>query len=293
MNLTISSSVGKGARNFPKDVKCVQALLNVYLRTTKSPFLIIDGVNSPSLEAAIKRFQTEHMKLARTADGRVDSAGNTFRLLKLVLSSVFVAEAITAPNYGVVTWASEGQEGGRYHSRKLHVPSPSSGLTLGRGYDCYRKSPSKIKSDLMLCGLGAREAELLGRASGLSGTAAAQFIIDNDLLDFQISPSQQKALFKVSYDEQATEARRICEKPDVKELYGETDWEKIHHVIREITIDLKFRGDYTRSSRKLIQTCIAGNDLVAFTRQLKDRSKWPHVPPNRFERRAAFLDNAK
>ena len=41
------------------------------------------------------------------------------------------------PKEGKVTFNSEGTEGGFFHSRKLHVPTASSGLTLGRGYDMY------------------------------------------------------------------------------------------------------------------------------------------------------------
>mgnify|MGYP006875700117 CR=1 FL=1 len=34
---------------------------------------------------------------------------------------------------GLLTFESEGHEGGPYHSRTLHVPSHTSGLTIGRG----------------------------------------------------------------------------------------------------------------------------------------------------------------
>ena len=41
-----------------------------------------------------------------------------------------VMTALDVPEIGIVTWDSEGSEGGRFHSRRLHVPSDTSGLTI-------------------------------------------------------------------------------------------------------------------------------------------------------------------
>lgn len=48
------------------------------------------------------------------------------------------------PKEGTITFDSEGTEGGLFHSRKLHVPTFSSGLTIGRGYDMRFKTAMKI-----------------------------------------------------------------------------------------------------------------------------------------------------
>lgn len=290
MVIRIKSSVGKGGKNFPNDVKCIQALINVYLRSIGEPPTPVTGVSSTALETAINLFQINHMALTTTADFRVDANGKTLKRLTQLLADVFKPLAVTTPTSGVVTWESEGAEGGRYHSRKLHVPSTSSGLTVGRGYDFRRKSKAKIKADLVACGLATTQADPLSGASGLFGSTAAQFIIDKDLLDFQLSPSQQKALFKISYDEEASEVQRICEKADVEKLYGKTDWANLNSTIKDITIDLKFRGDYTGPARKLIQKSISDNNLEDFKKLLKNRAHWALVPQDRFDRRVAFLD---
>ncbi len=41
--------------------------------------------------------------------------------------------SVLLPNLGRLTFEAEGNEKGPYHSRILHVPSPFSGPTLGRG----------------------------------------------------------------------------------------------------------------------------------------------------------------
>lgn len=290
--IQVNSSVGKGGKNLPKDVKSVQALINVYLRSINTPTLAVTGQSTEALVAAITGFQTNSMKLTNP-DGRVDPGGKCLAHLRQVLSSVFKPQAITAPTAGTVTWDAEGSEGGRYHSRKLHVPSPASGLTIGRGYDMYRKNQAKIKGDMVVAGLTNAKADTLAKAAGLCGEVATQFIVDNDLLDFQVSPQQQKALFKITYTDEAQEVKRICEKADVVKLYGKTNWATLHVAIKDVTVDLKFRGDYTGTSRKLIQKSISDNDLEEFKKQLKNQSHWSDVPPDRFSRRVAYLNKAK
>ncbi|MEX0729512.1 MAG: hypothetical protein WED00_03675 [Aquisalimonadaceae bacterium] len=90
------------------------------------------------------------------------------------------------PQKGLLTFEAEGTEGGRFHSRHLHVPSGMSGLTLGRGYD--------------------------------------------------------------------------------------------------------FRGDYTPAARAHLQDSIVENDFDGFLERMRDRSLWPLVPRDRFQRRVRFLE---
>ena len=51
------------------------------------------------------------------------------------------------PTRGIVTYDSEGVEspGSLFHSRVLHVPSNTSGVTIGRGYDMKLKDRAKIE----------------------------------------------------------------------------------------------------------------------------------------------------
>ncbi len=291
-SLIISGSVGKKGKNFTKEVKVVQALINVYLRLQSKKPLPVSGKNDSALEQAISGFQTKHLKLSKP-DSRVDPNGKTLKALHFVMESIFKPQAVIMPKYGVITWNAEGTEGGRYHSRKLHVPSHTSGLTLGRGYDFRRKSSATITKNLGAVGVDTVTTIALKNASGLFGNAAKQFIIDNDLLDFQIPPGMQKKLFKISYDAEAAEVKRICAKSDVVKLYGVTDWGTLNDTIKDIIIDLKFRGDYTPSSRRFLQKSIADNDLTEFKKHITNKNNWENVPPDRFSRRVKYINKVQ
>lgn len=289
ISVSINASVGEKGKNLEKDVKTITALINVYRRSLNQAAIPISTKSSTDLETAIGEFQTNHLK-AKDPDKRVDTGGRTFLTLRQYYRGLFKAVAITAPTYGEVTWESEGAEGGPYHSRCFHVPSNASGLTIGRGYDMKEKTQKKILEDMIAAGLTQAHTDIIKKAAGLNGTTASFFVVENDLLDFQVSPEQQLALFKISYDEQAKEVKRICELPDSVKRYGKVDWEGLNSAIKDITVDLKFRGDYTRNSRTNIQKSIADNDLDEFKKQLKDSTKWPNVPKDRFDRRVKFLD---
>lgn len=287
--IKLSNSVGLNGKNLEKDVKRIQALINVYRRANGNDALVISGKNSTELESAISSFQKDHMKLKATTS-KVEATSGTLTALKKHQLSIFKPLAIVTPTYGEVTWNSEGAEGGKFHSRRLTVPTNTSGLTIGRGYDMKEKTQSKIITDMTAAGIPTKSIDIIKKSAGLSGTSAEWFIVENDLLDFQVTADQQKSLFKISYDDESGQVKRICEKGDVTETYGETDWGKLNTAIKDITIDLKFRGDYTGTARKLIQKSIADNDLSEFKKKLKDKTNWANVPQDRFDRRVAYLD---
>lgn len=199
---------------------------------------------------------------------------------------------LDVPETGMVTWDSEGSEGGRYHSRRPHVPSASSGVTIGRGYDMKSRTSSGVLVDLLRAGVPRADAERLARGAGLHGEAAKRFLRENGLGEFEISPAAQRKLFEIAYEAEAAEARRLATKEDVRAKYGEVDWERLDPAIREMLIDMKFRGDYTPGARAKIQKLVVANDLEGFARDLADRANWPDVPKDRFERRKRFLEAA-
>ncbi len=197
------------------------------------------------------------------------------------------------PLTGQVTFESEGAEQGPYHSRTLHVPSPTSGLTIGRGYDMKMKSSSKVQQDLITSGVKIADAKLLAKAASLYGSLAKSFIVTNKLEKYEITQQQQVNLFNISYAEEEAEAKRLCAKEDVVKKYGRYDWVKLDSAIKEILVDLKFRGDYTGSTRKFIQPYVVSNDTKGFLKILCDKTKWAkqRVPIDRFQRRITFFKN--
>src|SRR6185312_9404453 len=92
----------------------------------------------------------------------------------------------TEPDRGEVTWKAEGTEGGKHHSRRLHVPTDSSGLTLGRGYDMRNRTAADIISDLTRAGVLLKDAQTISGAAGLTGADARKFIRDKKLEHFEI-----------------------------------------------------------------------------------------------------------
>ena len=290
MKHQLGGSVGKGGSNSANDVKLTQALLNVWLRRESKKALPVTGKPSPETLSAIETFQKDVRKLSKP-DGRIDAGGHTFNALTAILDGVLRDNLPPVkPAEGVVTFDSEGNEGGPYHSRILHVPSATSGLTLGRGYDMKLKTGTKISTDLTSAGVGTEIALLMGKASGKFGASARQFVIDNDLLDFQITPLAQKKLFSVTYGDESRLAEKACNQTGYVSKYGKCDWDKLDTAIKEIVIDLKFRGDYRNDTAKYIQEFIVGNDLKGFTKAMKDPTLWPTVPKDRFERRKKFLE---
>lgn len=292
-SLNISQSVGSsGAVNSANDVKLVRSLLNVYLRQQKKTVLSITDKSDADLEQAIHDFQVDVVKSSKP-DSRVDPRGKTFTKLNDILKKVFKPVSFQASTFGIVTWESEGAEGGLFHSRKLHVPSRFSGLTLGRGYDCSQKTQNKISTDLVKAGVPAKIVAIIKKFAGLTGTKAERIIIDNDLLDYQITHAMQKALFKISYDEEAKEVKRISNQQVNIKKYGSVDWVKLNPHIKDILVDLKYRGDYIPATRKFIQVAAANNDLAAFKKAIQDKSNWSNVPADRFKRRSDYIATAK
>lgn len=196
------------------------------------------------------------------------------------------------PPRGIVTYDSEGQEspGGAFHSRVLHVPSDSSGVTIGRGYDMKLKKAAKIEADLVSAGVPAADAKMLRAAAGLSGAGARAFRDAHK--SFQISLEVQIKLFDISYREEEAEVKRISAKPDCVAAFGAVDWDKAHSAIRDIFVDLKFRGDYTPASRKFVQKFLVNNDLKGLAACMADQGKWASVPSDRFKRRRDFIAKA-
>ena len=114
----------------------------------------------------------------------------------------------------------------------------------------------------------------------------------------EISRRQQYDLFNVAYTYLEEDVKRICQKNATIRAYHsdpstspEQAWNDIPAKIKEILVDLRYRGDYTPSVRQFIQTPAFNGDIAEFGRLLSDRSVWPNVPPDRFNRRIAYYAN--
>ena len=202
-----------------------------------------------------------------------------------------MADTQFRPSKGGVTFDSEGNEGGPWHSRKLHVPGGSSGLTIGRGYDMGAKTAAQITTDLVTAGVELAMAKTLSGAATLRGANAKKFITDKKLEKFEITELSQQKLFEITYASEESTARGVCERD---KRFGTSEWDKLHPGIQEMIVDLKYRGDYTVDTRKYVQPFIVANDLAGFAKAIADEKYWTDrgVPLDRFKRRKAFMEAA-
>ena len=197
---------------------------------------------------------------------------------------------------GQLTFDAEGQEvRGLFFSRKPHVPSNSSGVTLGRGYDMKMKTRAKIIGDLTNAGIDGTLAERFAGAVGLQGRSAKQYLHDQGLDAIEITPAQQKPLFLTTYEEHAADVKRICATNTVVGTYGRTAWDQLHPAIQDVVVDLRYRGDYTPNTRQRVQPLMVASDLSGMARVIGDKAYWQNsigVPRDRFERRADYMARA-
>lgn len=191
---------------------------------------------------------------------------------------------------GQMTFDAEGKEEyGIWHSRKAHVPPGYSGVTIGRGYDVSQKTAEQIREDFNVAGISAELAEAFVKFIGLRGDFAREAVQRVELPE--ITLEQQRNLFAITYKAAEEDVKRICNKPKTVSMYGQTDWENLDSRIKEILVDLRYRGDYTEKFRQKIQKHVVNNDFNAFKEVvLNPRSYAAEVFPSRLAARAAFLN---
>ena len=154
------------------------------------------------------------------------------------------------------------------------------------------KNAVQINNDLVKSGVDAAESTIISKAAGKKGNQAELFIIDKDLLDFEISAITQLKLFNIIYKELENDVKRICRKSDTVLEYGKVDWDNLDKTIKTVLIDLRYRGDYTSSSRMKIQRHVSNNDLIKFKEAINETANWVGVPDLRKKQRIAYLAKA-
>jgi hypothetical protein len=177
---------------------------------------------------------------------------------------------------GQFTFNSEGVEVGPLPSRQPRVPSKSSGVMIGRGYDLGKRQSESIVKDLLQSGLSQVDAQAYGGAAGLTGEEAERFLKANRSKLVEITKTQQKRLFELMYDETVAEVHRISG--------SKVDWRNLDPRIEEVLVDLMIRGDYTNTTDKLVQKSVINNDFAALKSVMEREKNWASIPRTRFER---------
>lgn len=202
-------------------------------------------------------------------------------------------QSLLTVDAGQLTFDAEGSdnENSRYFSLRPHVPSTRSGLTVGRGYDMKHRSEQEVIDDLCECGVGVARAKKLATSAGLAGDQAKDHRHKHKLKEEKISRRQQKDLFNMIYAEMEADVLRICNKADVVAKYGKTAWERLDPRLRDLVVDLRYRGDYHPRSRERVQPVLVAGDVEAMAELMADKGYWDKfgVPADRFRRRKAYL----
>ncbi|MFN4895516.1 MAG: pesticin C-terminus-like muramidase [Pseudomonadota bacterium] len=179
--------------------------------------------------------------------------------------------------FGQRTFDSEGLEApGPFFSRTITWPKlGNSGVTIGRGYDMGQRSSEQIIRELTSAGMNHQDAQFLARAAFKRGTAARDFVTANKghapVMPLQV----QKQLFeKITTPEMINDIKRIFSKPDVTSTYGRASWEALPKAAKEILFDLRYRGDYTPTTRRLIQPLLVNNDYQGLRELINDTTYW-------------------
>lgn len=195
--------------------------------------------------------------------------------------------------FGQRTFDAEGQEApGRYFSRSISWPKwGNSGVTIGRGYDMGQRSASQIFNELTVAGLNEADATFLSRAAKQRGGHAGLFVAKYNKFAPTISLEVQKNLFeKVTTPEMINDIKRIFSKPDTVKAYGEASWDSLSQVAKELVFDLRYRGDYTPTTRKVLQPLLVNQDYSGLREAINDTDYWRRlrVPPERIAQRQAL-----
>jgi len=225
-------------------------------------------------------------------------------------------------------WEAEGNEGGRFHTRDPHVPSTSSGVTIGRGYDVGTKlsaedrqkalagnaaaqarmqaAKDRVIADLIAAGLPRTQAEAYAEAVGLYGQDARDYIQNHRDTLGSITPEQQLALFNRIYPQYVNSARTTVE------THFGVQWADLSTTMQNALVDLNYRGDLNLIRRNLegktpaagavaIRNAIQNRDNQAFYEAMRNEAFWfPSggntgrwsLPRNRFDRRIQYLREA-
>jgi len=193
-----------------------------------------------------------------------------------------------------VTFDSEGNDNpeSRYFSRKPHWPGGASGVTIGRGYDMKFRTRDEIRSDLTAAGVSRRATRKLSKGAGLEGRKASRFAHRKRRL--VLTAAQQNLLFEQVYRWYEMETQRlVCKWEGAADASCDAIWMRMDGSIQELLIDLRYRGDLTRTRwTSWLSASAASNDLTAFAAVMGDREVWSAVPPDRFNRRKTHADAA-
>ncbi len=225
---------------------------------------------------------------------------------------------LTVPK-GQLTFDAEGNDVDTsiYFSRKPHIPMQrdgtvigQSGITYGRGLDIGQQTQPFVSNLLSAISENARPlsdkmSSWLIVGSGKKRDLAKDhlaLINDSVPMDEQIlTRKQQHFLFLSVYGDRESTTKRTIEAArgsrHVLAPPGKIIWDQLPTDVKEVLVDLTFRGDnHSKSRDSIIPTLVEGlesGDYSAFKYLMSDRSVWIdvfRVPRERFNARSSWVN---
>ncbi|PSU86716.1 hypothetical protein C0W42_19685 [Photobacterium kishitanii] len=180
---------------------------------------------------------------------------------------------------GRLTFSSEGNDmdGSLYFTRKPHLPNNNgvvigvSGITFGRGLDIGSRTANDV--DKLFSKIERNSKPIsktlltwLKGGAGLKGQDAYEHYKKlNDSVpqaEQMLTRKQQYFLFLEIYPYYSKETKRLLTKKDVKDIYDKDNiivWDDIPINIKELLIDITYRGDNSPRTRKIIMPALVSD----------------------------------
>ncbi|EGR0541186.1 type VI secretion system tip protein VgrG [Vibrio cholerae] len=271
------------------------------------------GKTKTAIEQFQKSYQPSHQTHPSYSIGPVDGIVGNGTLLALdeALMDGWVYENdemdlkwLTVPK-GQLTFDAEGNDvdSSTFFSRKVHVPNMrgsvigNSGVTIGRGLDLGNppsaasgQTPSKInlKELFELANLNPKLSKWLLSVEGKTKDSALESLKNSGLSDEEltITRKQQYIMFNHVYDYLEEKTRVLITKPDVKAAYGSVDWDGMPRNVKDVLVDITYRGDsYSKTRAWYVPTLVNDRNSVDYSNFKKSldykNSIWDKVPLSR------------
>jgi len=191
--------------------------------------------------------------------------------------------------WGGLIFANEGNDDAstRYFTRHPHLPpAGASGITIGRGYDLGQHGAAEIRTLLTRIGLKKSEVDLLAGAAGLQlvngagGSVTPYYNAHRAEIDaITLTREQQYLIYLETYKTIEAEAERRYNTFVIgSQGNGSgTAWNNLDSKIRDVIVDLNYRGDFRNISNNTKSDTTTPFDDVAFAQQFRSAASSNNV----------------
>ncbi len=194
-------------------------------------------------------------------------------------------------DYKNITYYAEGS---LKETRKIHFPGGESGATIGKGFDFKFKTKNEIEYFFKSISLSSQIIKELKKLAKLSASQAKRIIDKSPLLKTLVLTDKQIIeLFKKTYAVYKNRAKDLTKHKGNMNKYGDPAWETMPSKLKELIIDLTYRGDYSsfKGVKRIpqIQKFIVKRDYQGLCEFYNNDKNRGIVPLNRWMRRKKLV----